>query len=35
MDLSKKKNELLKLKLSNRPVPADALPTAISIAQLD
>jgi len=35
IDLSKKKDELLKLEPPNRPTPADALPTATSIAQLN
>jgi len=35
VDLSKKKDELPKLEPPSRPTPADVLPTATSIAQLD
>jgi len=35
IDLSKKKDDLLKLELLSRPIPRDVLPTAILIIKLD
>jgi hypothetical protein len=35
INLSKKKDNLLKLELLSRPIPRDILPTAILIAKLD